>query len=95
MPDAARQIQRLVSAERFNPGDNATHKAADHSADGIPTAHVQPTESATRHTQQDVAYGMLAPDSSCVGQSLAMREHRTGTTDPSQSFTETCFFMLC
>src|SRR5215471_6592040 len=49
---------RLILAERFNAGDDATDHSADHSADGVPTARVQSTESTTGHTQQDVAHGM-------------------------------------
>ena len=54
----AQVILDAFLAERFNPSDNATHNAADYSADGVPTARVQSTESATGHTQQNVTHGM-------------------------------------
>ena len=41
-------------AECFDPGDDATHHAAYHATDGVPTAHPQATECATGHTQQDI-----------------------------------------
>jgi chromosome segregation ATPase len=46
-------------AERFDAGDDATHHAAHYASDRVPTAHLKATESATGHTQQDVAHRML------------------------------------
>jgi len=50
---------RAYLAECFDPGDDATHYAAYHATDRIPTAHPQATEGATGHTEQDVTDRML------------------------------------
>jgi ketosteroid isomerase-like protein len=50
---------RTYLAELSYSGDDATHNAAHHATDWIPTAHSQATERATGHTQQDVTDRMF------------------------------------
>jgi hypothetical protein len=59
-------------AEPFEPGDDAAY----HAADRIPTAHHQPTEGATGHTQEDVTDRMLRPFRQNLAAPARLRQRR-------------------
>ena len=64
--------------ELFYPGDDATHDAAYHPTDWIPTAHPQASEGATGHTQQDVTDRMFSRSRQCPAAAIRHCRRRNG-----------------